>query len=73
MPIEHFRTLVAVLVMNGHIVALCCLVVAPKNECWYDAALGPVMGNRGLCACSLRPSVSASLHRRPSPLCKTAN
>lgn len=29
--------------MNRHIVLLCCLILAPQKECWYDAALGPVM------------------------------
>lgn len=42
-------TVVAVLVMNGYIVALRLLIVAAKSERWYDAALTAVTCNRRLC------------------------
>lgn len=43
-------TVVAVLVMNRHIVALRRLIVAAESERWYDATLAPVICNRRLCA-----------------------
>lgn len=40
---SHLHYLHTVLEMNGLIVPLCCLVLAPYKECWYDAALCPMM------------------------------
>lgn len=59
--------------MNRHIVLLLLFYSSTLERMLVRCSTWSCDEYRCLCACSLRPSVSASLRGRPSPLCEIAN